>query len=394
MVPLVKPWIVALLVLAAAAAGFVTGRASSAPVEPVVPRAELTRVERERDDAVLRAQRADAALAQERRQRAAAGGVKPEPITGPLPGTEPPPGFENVKPPVPAPRTEAERQRDVHELVARIEPVFEKADGEGALELLRKLSDIVPEGRQAAMDLAVRINEDVFGAGALQLDQYTFYTSLGDTGVRDLMVWSLENPSPPAFRVLSAYSLPWVLPPGKKVDVLVAALGREKELQVQQAIVANLSQMNDSKAASALAGILRDTSRDGAMRAQIVTFLAVSANADLAGSIESAANGDPDDRVRAAARQALIARNPPVDGYLLSTVLDGGAAAAAGIRVGDILVSYDGKPTRELSDIRELTAATGPGETAPVVVLRESGEVTVNVRRGRMGIQGRAVKRK
>ncbi|MCE9635678.1 MAG: PDZ domain-containing protein [Planctomycetes bacterium] len=356
--------------------------------EPVSATSAVEAVERERDEALARAQRAETALQAERRKRAdVPAAARPSDTVQPT-ATDPAP----VAPA--STLSDSDRAQQVRDLAAQIEPAVAHADGEKLLELLRRLSALSPEGRTAAMELALKINDDVNGEGLLRLDQYTFYTSLGDTGVRTLMIWSLDNPSPAAFRVLSAWSLPWVIPKEQAIDTMGKSLVREKEVTVQQALVVNLAQMNDSRAESLLATILADPARDAGVRAQIATSLATTTNADLARALETTANTDPDDRVRAAARAAIVARNPPVDGFLITIVFPDGAASAGGIRPGDILISYDGHATRDLKEVRDLIDAESSAENASAVVLRDGIEVTLPVRRGRLGIQGRAVRRK
>ncbi|MEN8150803.1 MAG: hypothetical protein ABFS86_13350, partial [Planctomycetota bacterium] len=59
-------------------------------------------------------------------------------------------------------------------------------------------------------------------------------------------------------------------------------------------------------------------------------------------------------------------------------------AEAVGIAVGDIIISYAGKPT---PDFPTLNAAVGAAEGAvPIVVVREGGEVPLSVQKGRIGV--------
>jgi hypothetical protein len=388
-----------LLAVAALSSGFILGRVGPFAGGDSAPgRAKVESLERERDEALVRAAKAESEVLAQRRRRAeldavAAAGEPAATSSSPSNGGAPAPS-DGTATPTAQPGTPEARAADVKDLAAKIAPALEEGDGEKALELLRRLSSIVPEGREAAMDLAIRLNEDVSGAGALKLDQYTFYTSLGDTGVRELMVWALANPSPEKFRVLAAASLPWVLPKARAIEVLGAALGTEKDTQAQQSLVVSLSQMNDTRAHELLASVLADTTRTPELRAQVALSASGTASPEMTKALERAAGADANDSVRAAARAALAARNPPQDGFLLTTVYPDGAAAAAGLRAGDILLWYDGRATREVRDVRDAIEAPATSETAVVVVLREGQETTVTVRRGRLGIQGRAVKRK
>ena len=396
-----KAWNTVCFIVAAAAAGFAAGR-MTAPAHAPAPRDAVEQIERERDEALARAQRAESSLQTDRRKRAETSPAEPEPVApqsvAPQSVLEGPPAesadaADAATDPA-APTTPAERTLAVRELTAQIEPAFERGDGEKLLELMRRLATAAPEGREAAMELAVRVNDDVTGAGALRLDQYTFYTSLGDTAVRDLMLWSLDHQSPATFRVLSAYSLPWVVPKDKAIADLAGALGRESDVTVQQALVVNLAQMNDSRAQTLLSTLLADTTKDGAVRAQIATTLATTDDEAQVRALEAAAAADPDERVRSAAKAALVARDPPVDGFLVTIVFAEGAATAAGVRAGDILVTYDGRPARNVREIRELVESGDSADSVPLVVLRDGAETRLEIRRGRMGIQGRPVQRK
>lgn len=72
------------------------------------------------------------------------------------------------------------------------------------------------------------------------------------------------------------------------------------------------------------------------------------------------------------------------DGVVVSEVVDGSAAAAAGIRVGDVLSAIDGEP---MSDIAELAAAVKlrkPGDEVQVTVLRGDETLALRVELGRL----------
>ena len=67
-------------------------------------------------------------------------------------------------------------------------------------------------------------------------------------------------------------------------------------------------------------------------------------------------------------RGAIVAQVPP------------GPAATAGIEPGDVIVEFNGKPVTRSDDLPEIVAATAPGTTVPVKVIREGKERTFNVR--------------
>ena len=56
-----------------------------------------------------------------------------------------------------------------------------------------------------------------------------------------------------------------------------------------------------------------------------------------------------------------------------------GPAEKAGIKRGDVIVSYDGKKINESTTLPGLVAATGVGKTVPVEILRDGKMKTINV---------------
>ena len=73
------------------------------------------------------------------------------------------------------------------------------------------------------------------------------------------------------------------------------------------------------------------------------------------------------------------------DGVLIRRVLPGSAAAAAGLRRGDVIVSVDGRATRRFAELVAIIAAKQVGDQV-LVRYRRSGEYgTVRVRLTRRG---------
>lgn len=62
-----------------------------------------------------------------------------------------------------------------------------------------------------------------------------------------------------------------------------------------------------------------------------------------------------------------------------------GAAAAAGLREGDLITSVDGRPTPTAEALSTVLAGLEPGATTPVVVQRDGGSVTLQVTLGELG---------
>jgi serine protease Do len=67
-------------------------------------------------------------------------------------------------------------------------------------------------------------------------------------------------------------------------------------------------------------------------------------------------------------------------GALVSEVSNDGPAARAGIKVGDLIIEFNGKPIKDANDLPTLVARTAPGEKVRVKILRDNRELTIPVR--------------
>lgn len=65
-------------------------------------------------------------------------------------------------------------------------------------------------------------------------------------------------------------------------------------------------------------------------------------------------------------------------GALVSSVAQGGPAEKAGIKAGDVVTAYNGKPIANTTDLQKLVAATKPGTSVALTVVRNSKEQTLH----------------
>jgi len=73
------------------------------------------------------------------------------------------------------------------------------------------------------------------------------------------------------------------------------------------------------------------------------------------------------------------------NGVLVGEAVPGGAAAGAGIRAGDVIVSIAGKPTPSTTGLSEVLATLKPGQRVAVRIVRQDGtEATVQVTLGEL----------
>ena len=74
----------------------------------------------------------------------------------------------------------------------------------------------------------------------------------------------------------------------------------------------------------------------------------------------------------------------PTRGALVAGVDDKGPAKPAGIEAGDVIISFDGKPIKEMRDLPRIVADTPVGKDVEVVVIRKGTEAKKTVRLGRL----------
>ena len=70
-------------------------------------------------------------------------------------------------------------------------------------------------------------------------------------------------------------------------------------------------------------------------------------------------------------------------GAIIAGVLKGGPADKAGIKPGDILISIEGKPVTDTTEMLNLIAQLTPGQKTKVVVLRKAQETTLEIVAGK-----------
>ena len=71
-------------------------------------------------------------------------------------------------------------------------------------------------------------------------------------------------------------------------------------------------------------------------------------------------------------------------GALVAQVTEGGPAAEAGIRVGDVILGFDGQRIQRSSHLPPLVGATPVGREVPLTLLRDGDEITLQLTVGRL----------
>lgn len=68
-----------------------------------------------------------------------------------------------------------------------------------------------------------------------------------------------------------------------------------------------------------------------------------------------------------------------VEGVWISEVVEGGAAAGADIKSGDVVIAIDGKKVKNMAELQESMAKHRPGDKVKVTLVRDKKEKTVSV---------------
>ncbi|KAB2853917.1 MAG: PDZ domain-containing protein, partial [Bauldia sp.] len=71
-------------------------------------------------------------------------------------------------------------------------------------------------------------------------------------------------------------------------------------------------------------------------------------------------------------------------GALVAGVDDKGPSKTAGLKAGDVIVKFDGKPIKESRDLPKLVAATPVGKEVELVIVRGGKEQTKTIKLGRL----------
>jgi serine protease Do len=71
-------------------------------------------------------------------------------------------------------------------------------------------------------------------------------------------------------------------------------------------------------------------------------------------------------------------------GALIAEVAEGGPAARSGLKSGDVIVEFNGKPIKDSNDLPLEVARIAPGKSVPVKIFRDAKPLSVDVKVGEM----------
>ena len=289
------------------------------------------------------------------------------------------------------------------EIAARVEKfkgAFETAflgrDKAAAMQALWDLQKLGPKAYDAAIEVWKKMAEDFGldpwgqGPGTMGMSFQDYVSLINKFG---LIEHGLTDPGvDPAFRIASIYGLPWWTgeDPTKRTKLAGDTLLRAEGYEARAAIEA-LRDINDPATSRYLSDYLTANSDNPDARVLAVGVLATKNTSDGWAAIKDAAENDPDDKVKAAAQQALAQQNVTVAGLLINFVGPDSQAALAGIKVGDIMTHYNGVRVKTIADINNAKSGVEADQSVQVVVRRGDSDVTLTLGPGQIGINGVAV---
>ncbi|MBI3269395.1 MAG: HEAT repeat domain-containing protein [Planctomycetes bacterium] len=298
-----------------------------------------------------------------------------------------------------AARQDAEASGKVADLVARCSAAIADGDGRGVLAALKELTSPDPPGYSSAIDLWGLILRDLSGENHLGIDYRAMYRIFSSPKALPLLKRALaDDEATPEVRKL-ALERAAVLDDGSVLPLLAQRLGLEKDPQVQRDMLCILADRGEPEGIHALAEALTMRSASAELRRTIVESLWDSDAPEVGAALRAALEGDADPAVREAAAWAIILREPPVDGYLVSTVAHAAdalpadlRAGDAGLRRGDIVVSINGVDVTSPLTIHEEAKKLEAGAPGRLVVYRDGKRVEVGVKTDQLDLRGQLVR--
>lgn len=273
---------------------------------------------------------------------------------------------------------------------------LEGKDKQAVMKALADLQKLGPTAYDKCIELWQLASED-YGTGenwgkgpnTLGLNMQEYVSLISNF---DLIKYGITDGKNEGFKINALYGLEWRAnePAAERAKLAGDALLNSQGYTAQAAIQA-LSGIPDPSSTRYLSDYLSKNADNPDARKTAIQVLAQKNTPEGWAAIDKAAASDSDESVREAAKQATLVRNPKATGVMITWVDANGQGALAGIKVGDIMISYNSKVIKQLSDINEAKKSVAPGESAPVKIVRGETTLELTLASGQIGINGVSV---
>lgn len=263
-----------------------------------------------------------------------------------------------------APLTDEEMAAKVQEIKDKFNDAFAQKDGEAAIKAMKELAKLDSRAFETQVELWAQMEKNKWlGLGWRGRRGWStpalFHWALTPEGLKNtdpkmakefrktavwLLAFSDDEPSKKAktfANFLGTLPLPTELTDEQKK----ARGGRrrwEADSDLYRASLRSIARIPSEDSAQVLTGLVNNNSAPNDVRLIAVRGLARQKDDASLAALKFAANdGDPE--VRRSAEVGLVRRNPPVGGYLITSVTKGSQAAGLGLEAGSIITGADGK---------------------------------------------------
>lgn len=273
---------------------------------------------------------------------------------------------------------------------------LEGKDKQAVMKALADLQKLGPTAYEKCIEMWQLASED-YGTGenwgkgpnTLGLNMQEYVSLISNF---ELIKYGITEGKNEGFKINALYGLEWRAnePAADRAKLAGDALMNSQGYTAQAAIQA-LSGIPDPSSTRYLSDYLSRNADNAEARKTAIQVLAQKNTPEGWAAIDKAAASDSDESVREAAKQASLVRNPKATGVMITWVDANGQGALAGIKVGDIMISYNGKVIKQLQDINEAKKSVAAGESAPVKIVRGETTLELTLASGMIGINGVAV---
>ncbi len=276
---------------------------------------------------------------------------------------------------------------DPASLKAAFEESLRRKDGQAALKSLKALLALGKDAYPAAAECWLELKKALKSGDGIGLNSVHHERAIEDPA---FLRWVLTTPAlDKALRYQAIDTLAWTDPDGAPV-FLASLLSTEEDPRMLDHLIGQLDDLKSPQTVGPLLAQAQKPGLDARMRADAVIALGQADAPEVTPALRLLAM-DPEAQVRDAARFSLVVRDPPGAGIAVEDVTPGSQAEQAGLRPGDLLVSYNGQPTTSNGELRKLTSGVAPDSPVTLQILRDGVLQTVTMRGGRIGIDGTPV---